>query len=206
LINLEQIFKELIVRYTSDAELSSRLWLEILNAHSQRSRYYHNLSHLENIYQQISCVKGEIEDWDIMLFALFYHDYIYNVYKKDNEEKSALYAKNVLQKIGVNTEPISSCYAIILATKGHTINKNNDTNIFTDADLSILGFPKNEYIQYLNQVRKEYKMYPNLLYNPNRKKVLESFLEMEHIYKTPYFIDNFEQQARKNLQYEIGLY
>ncbi len=210
--HLANIFTELISKYAKDENLIiplqeiRTLWSKISKAYSQKNRYYHNLSHIDTIYQQLSSVKNEIEDWDMVLFALFYHDYIYKVHKQDNEQKSALCAEKTLQTLGISTERISNCTAIILATKGHSVSEIKDINIFTDADLSILGFPQKKYIQYLKQVRKEYKMYPNLLYNPSRKKVLESFLDMKSIYKTDYFKDNFETQARENIQYEIGLY
>jgi predicted metal-dependent HD superfamily phosphohydrolase len=43
------------------------------------------------------------------------------------------------------------------------------------------------------------------MYNPGRKKVLQHFLDMKSIFKTPYFIQKFETQAAKNLIAEIAL-
>jgi predicted metal-dependent HD superfamily phosphohydrolase len=53
-------------------------------------------------------------------------------------------------------------------------------------------------------VRKEYLIYPDLIYNPGRKKVLHHFLAMDRIFKTDFFYNKFEQQARQNLRKEIG--
>ena len=74
---------------------------------------------------------------------------------------------------------------------------------FTDADLSILGKPRAEYITYMDNVRKEYKMYPDFMYNKGRIKVLEGFLAMDRIYKTTFFHKNFETQAKDNITFEI---
>ena len=56
---------------------------------------------------------------------------------------------------------------------------------------------------YLKNVRKEYSLYPNLVYNPGRKKVLQHFVEMEKIFKTEYFFEKFEAQAKENLKQEL---
>lgn len=54
------------------------------------------------------------------------------------------------------------------------------------------------------QVRKEYSIYPDLLYKPGRKKVLQHFLQMERIFKTQVFYDKYETQSRRNLEKELN--
>ena len=46
-------------------------------------------------------------------------------------------------------------------------------------------------------------MYPEVVYKPGRQKVLHHFLQMPAIYKTDYFIEKYEQQARNNMLYEL---
>lgn len=55
---------------------------------------------------------------------------------------------------------------------------------------------------YTKQIRKEYSIYPDFLYKPGRKKVLEHFLQLENIFKTDYFKTKYEVQARKNIESE----
>jgi len=46
---------------------------------------------------------------------------------------------------------------IIFDTKTHKPSNNTDvTKLFLDADLSILGMPKEVYIEYAQRIRKEY--------------------------------------------------
>jgi predicted metal-dependent HD superfamily phosphohydrolase len=52
-------------------------------------------------------------------------------------------------------------------------------------------------------VRKEYAIYPDLLYRPGRIKVLKYFLEKPRIYHTPYFWEKYEEQARANMEAEL---
>ncbi|WP_201919387.1 HD domain-containing protein [Aquimarina mytili] len=181
------------------------LWREIEKKHTKKNRYYHNLSHLEHLYTQLTKVKDEIQDWEMILFALFYHDYVYNILKQDNEEKSARKAVAVLKQLKVEENRIALCKKIIVATKGHNTSKNNDVNYFTDADLSILGMEWEDYNIYFKQVRKEYKYYPDFVYNKGRIKVLQHFIAMPRIYKTDYFYATYELKAKENLQQEVDL-
>jgi predicted metal-dependent HD superfamily phosphohydrolase len=91
----------------------------------------------------------------------------------------------------------------ILATKGHTVSTDNDTNLFTDADLSILGESWELYQEYFQKIRKEYAIYPDAVYNPGRTKVLNHFLSMERIFKTDIFHEKFELNAKNNLTREL---
>ena len=91
----------------------------------------------------------------------------------------------------------------ILETKGHSISKDNDTNFFTDADLSILGLDWDLYSEYAQNVRKEYSNYPTIIYKMGRRKVLKHFLVMERIFKTDHFFEKFEVLARENLRREL---
>jgi predicted metal-dependent HD superfamily phosphohydrolase len=145
-----------------------------------------------------------LTDPDAVLFALYYHDAVYNVLQKDNEEKSAQLAEKRLKALQVPDVKIETCRRHILATKVHSFSEHPDTNFFTDADLSILGQPWAVYERYTRQVRKEYAIYPDLLYKPGRRKVLEHFLQMPKIFKTEAFLIKFEQQARLNLTRELS--
>ena len=203
-MKLKVIFFELIQKYTNDQRLIEPLWVEIEKNYSKKKRFYHNLTHLDNLYFQLSKIKSEIKDWDTLLFSLFYHDVIYSASKRDNEEKSAELAKENLLLISYPIEKIDLCFEQIMATKSHSVSVNNDTNLFTDADLSILGQSWEEYEVYYKQIRKEYAVYPDFLYNPGRKKVLQHFLSMKRIFKTDYFFEKFETQARENLKSELN--
>jgi len=134
---------------------------------------------------------------------LFYHDIVYKSTKKDNEEESAGFASKRMTEIGIKKGDINLCFEQIIATKTHKFNSNSDTNFFTDADLSILGRQQSDYKIYCNKVRKEYSIYPNFIYNKGRKKVVKHFLSMETIFKTEEFYNQYENQARKNLEEEL---
>lgn len=158
------------------------------------------------MYQKLTQVKNSFPDWNIAIVALFYHDLVYNIGRKDNEEKSALRAEAVLQNLGVDPEKVYLCQEMILATKAHHPHATEPINFFTDADLAILGAPAEVYEQYIANIRKEYSLYPGFLYNPGRKKVVTHFLNMSRIFKTDFFFQELEEQARINLAGELKRY
>lgn len=204
-INLNSIFSNLISKFSNEEKLKIDYWQEIEKAYSQKNRKYHNLTHLENMILELENVKDEISDYDSLLFSIFYHDIIYKATSKDNEEKSAEIAKTRLDKLNISNEKITKVYNQILATKSHKKSDDPDTNFLLDADLAILGKDWKDYEKYIHQIRKEYSIYPDFLYNPGRIKVLLHFLEFDEIFKTDYFKGKYEKMARENIRKEISM-
>lgn len=200
---LKDRFESLCLNFTKDKILIEKFWFEIEKKYSGRSRYYHNLQHLENMFEEIDAVRNQIEKFDNISFSIFYHDVIYDPTSKLNEEKSADIAKERLEILGVNNNDIQRIYEQISATKSHQKSEDEDTNFLLDADLSILGKSSEAYSGYTKQIRKEYSIYPDFLYKPGRKKVLQHFLELESIFKTEYFRNKYEIQARENIEFEL---
>jgi predicted metal-dependent HD superfamily phosphohydrolase len=202
---LKETFIELLTNYTDNDRLTNELWAEIEKNYSSKKRHYHTLQHLDSLLMQLTDIKGEIQDWNTILFTLYYHDLVYNSLKSNNEEKSAELAEKRMKQISVPIDKIERCKNQILATKSHIKSTDSDTNYFTDADLSVLGQSWETYTTYFQNVRKEYAIYPDAVYNPGRKKVLNHFLAMDRIFKTDFFYNKFETQAKQNLQKEIAL-
>ena len=198
-----ETFKSLVGRYTENIPLAEKLYTELVKHYSEKGRYYHNLDHLNSLLQQILPLADLIKDLDIVLFAVYYHDAVYRVLRKDNEEKSAELVNKRLNTLNVKPDRIDLCRKHILATKAHELKDDSDTNFFTDADLSILGQDWSMYKSYAEGVRKEYWIYPDIVYKPGRRKVVEHFLKMGKIYKTEPFSAKFEYQARINLNREL---
>lgn len=200
---LQEKFNELLTKYTDDKSLINTLWSEIEKNYSGNRRHYHTLQHLDSLLYQLTDVKEEIQNWDTILFTLYYHDIIYNATKLNNEEKSANLAVKRLKEVAVSSAIIEKCKKQILATKSHLSSNDSDTNYFTDADLSVLGQSWETYTLYYKNVRKEYAIYPSFIYKPGRKKVLHHFLSMDRIFKTDIFYNKYEANAKSNLQREL---
>jgi predicted metal-dependent HD superfamily phosphohydrolase len=200
---LKEVFNSLVSRYSSDRASIDKLWDEIEKQYAGKKRYYHNLSHLESLMNELILVRPLIQHWDDVMFSLFYHDIVYNPLKRDNEERSAALARERLLEINIPTDARDRIYQHIVATRSHALSSDPDTNLFTDADLSILGYDADTYTEYTQQIRKEYLIYPDLIYKPGRKKVLNHFLAMPRLFKTDHFFKKYERQARENLAAEL---
>ncbi|OCA72950.1 HD domain-containing protein [Chryseobacterium arthrosphaerae] len=204
-MHLKDRFLRLCLPLDKDHERISRLWNEIETKYTEKGRYYHNLLHLDNMFQELEAVKDRISRFTLLSFALFYHDIIYDATSKSNEEKSAVTAEKRLSELGLSHEEIKIVSDQILATKSHQKSENMDINYLLDADLSVLGKDRETYLVYTEMIRKEYSIYPDFLYKPGRKKVLRHFLELENIFKTEYFRDQYETHAKENIETELRL-
>lgn len=204
-MHLKDQFTQICLPLHKDDELINGLWNEIETKYTEKGRYYHNLLHLDNMFQELEAVKDRISRFTPVAFAVFYHDVIYDATSKSNEEKSALTAQKRLAELGLPQEEIKIVSDQILATKSHQESENMDINYLLDADLSVLGKDRETYLVYTQMIRKEYSIYPDFLYKPGRKKVLKHFLELENIFKTEYFRHQYETQAKENIETELRL-
>lgn len=199
---IKQQFFAIVNNYIADTNLQNAMWQEIETSYSKSGRHYHTLAHLNAMLAELEVYKHKFTNWDTIIFAIAYHDIVYNTLKSNNEERSADLAVKRLKAISIPEQPIAFCRHLILATKKHEPG-DEETNLFTDADLSILGADAETYRRYSEQIRQEYAIYPDLVYNPGRKKVLMHFLAMPNIYKTKEFAAKYEAQARINIETEL---
>lgn len=201
-MNLQQIHFELLDKIGFEANKINALWTELVKAYSSSSRHYHNLTHLEEMIVLFGEYESELQFPNEVLYSIFYHDYVYKVTRKDNELKSAEKAISILpEEAKLNSDLV---FEMIGATQLHLHNEIEDVNWLLDFDLKILAKEWNEYQVYCSQIRKEYKIYPNFLYQPGRKKALEHFLEQEFIFQTKEFRMKYEAKARANIGREIA--
>ena len=200
-MSLQEIYSELLQRIGFPTETLQKNWEDLETAYSSNSRHYHNLNHLAELMDCFETYNSNLQFPDEVLYALFYHDYIYSSTRNDNELKSAEYAIELLpENSTVNKQII---FDMILSTKDHVCIGVEDEKWLIDFDLKVLAKAPEDYKIYANQIRKEFSIYPDLLYNPGRKKALKHFLEKEFIYQTDIFRKDFELKARINIQEEI---
>lgn len=197
---LKQNFINISKKYTQDHQLIIKLWQEIEEAHFGRA--YHNLGHLRTMYRLLLEVKEEVEDWECLVYAIVYHDFVYDIFAKDNEKSSALLAQQRLKKLSVCPDKINKVFELIMATEAHNGERGGDFDFFVDVDLAILALPS--YEVYTRAIRKEYEVYSDEAYKKGRSIVIGNFLKKKRIYQSDYFYEKFEKKARNHLQKELG--
>lgn len=181
-------------------------WLKVEEAYAEPHRHYHTMNHINQFHFVIHKIANLLNSELAFVLAALYHDIIYDPQKKDNELQSAMYAKQALQKLKLPEDIITKVYNMILATIDHKYANDSDTNYFLDTDLIILGSDSLEYQQYAVNIRKEYAIYDEESYKKGRIEVLSKILFQPHIFKTEFFRNTLEQQARINLTKEIEMH
>jgi predicted metal-dependent HD superfamily phosphohydrolase len=202
-MNLQDRHSELLLTIDINPNEIDSLWLDLEKAYAAKSRQYHNLNHLKEMIELFDIHYSNLKNPNEVLYSIFYHDYIYKAARKDNELKSAEYALSILPATVKLDKKL--VFDAICATQAHQHNEIEDINWLIDFDLKILSTNWEDYQTYCNQIRKEYKIYPNILYKPGRRKALEHFLEQEFIYNTAIFRNLFDEDAKGNIKKEITL-
>jgi predicted metal-dependent HD superfamily phosphohydrolase len=202
-MNLEKIYSELLLNIGFSANEIQQNWKDLEKAYSTKLRHYHNLTHIWAMIESFETYRDKLQNPDEILFSIFYHDFVYSASKKDNELKSAEYALAVLsENNNLNRQLV---FDAICATQQHQHNKIEDINWLIDFDLKILAKDWEDYKIYFEQIRKEYRIYPDFLYKPGRAKALKHFLENEFIFQTEEFRNLYEEKTRINIEKEISL-
>lgn len=197
-------FHSLLTPFGVNPVMSEEIFTNIANAYSSADRHYHNLTHILQVLQIIDEMRSHAENPAALEFSAWFHDIIYDAKAKDNEQKSAEYATNILKFIKITSSIIDKVAKIILATKTHQAPENDiDVRIFLDADLSILGSSSSEYHIYTQAIRKEYSWLSESEYRWGRIQVLQKFLQRERIYFNADIFDAREIKARQNIKAEI---
>ena len=171
--------------------------------YSEPHRFYHNMNHLESCLTELSSVQELVQQPDLVEFAIWYHDVIYDTKAKDNEEQSAQLAYAVCLDAKLPHDFANATKDLILATKHDAVPQGIDARLLIDVDLSILGKPTLEFDEYEQNIRREYSWVPEDQFRQGRSQILQMFLDRDSIYLTDFFKGKYESQARENLQRSI---
>jgi predicted metal-dependent HD superfamily phosphohydrolase len=173
-------------------------------AYDAPERHYHTLQHIENLLDRVEAYP--LHDPVVVGLAIWFHDAVYSALRHDNETKSAEWALAFLQETNLAPARCERVADLIRRTQDHTQPQpphDADLLLFLDADLSILGAPETAYWDYARQVRREYRLVPDLLYLPGRRQVLAKLLAAPVLYYTPGLRAELDAPARHNLQAEL---
>ena len=178
------------------------LFDRLVETYSEPHRHYHNLEHVGEVLRVVGRLKGG----PAVLLAVWYHDAVYDPKAKDNEAKSAELAERELAALGLPAEVVKLVGDLVRSTAHFDAAtfSGPDFDILHDADLAILGASEVRYARYADDIRKEYAWVPEADYRAGRRKVLESFLARERIYRTDVMFAEGEEAARRNMTAEVS--
>ena len=176
----------------------------LLQRYAEPHRHYHTLQHLDECLAGFESVAGQTQQSALVELALWFHDAIYDVRSKRNEEASADWAYQVLRGAGVSEEAAGRVHALVLVTRHDGVPQDADACLLVDIDLSILGAERARFDQYERQIRAEYAHVPGLLFRFKRRQILRAFRDRPWIYATESFRAKLERPARENLTRALG--
>jgi predicted metal-dependent HD superfamily phosphohydrolase len=175
------------------------LYHQLVACYSEPHRRYHTIQHLNECFVHLENLRSLCDHPEEVELALWFHDAIYNTSKKDNEKRSAEWARDSVLAAGISSEPAERIYELVMATVHDAVPVGTDAEVLVDIDLGILGAETARFDEYELQVREEYSWVPKPLYRAARRKVLEQFAAREWIYSTAPFRSQYELRARDNI-------
>ena len=176
-------------------------------AYAMPARAYHNLHHVGEVLRHYADVL-QGPGWshpDEVAFAVLYHDAIYVAGAKDNETRSATLARAHLAQWWPRVDGGRVADLIEQTARHGTLSPGDvadeETRLFLDCDMAILGAPPAVFDAYDRGIAAEYRsVVPSWLFAINRRRFLKGLLGRERIFLSDFFHARLDAQARQNLR------
>ena len=184
--------------------LPQALARELEAAYSEPQRTYHSLAHIVDVlhwYDEVAEAVGWQEPAEVYV-AIVFHDAIYVPGARDNEARSAAWARRT--ELPVDRERVG---ALIELTARHGAltpdDVDRDAALFLDCDMAILGARADEFDAYDTAIAREYANVPREAYRAGRRAFLSTLASSPRIFLSDYFHGRLDAAARANLRREI---
>lgn len=172
----------------------------LIAAYSEPHRRYHGLGHVDWLLGEARRRAAVIVDAELMGFAIWFHDAVYDPRRGDNEELSAGWAARALPP-GQRTQRVAE---LIRMTKNHAVGEAvGDAALFLDMDIAILGASSDVYEKYAADIRAEYGHVSDAAFAAGRSAFLEAQLNRQRIFRTDLYEREHGATARANMAWEI---
>ncbi|TPW08954.1 MAG: hypothetical protein FD124_45 [Alphaproteobacteria bacterium] len=164
----------------------------LIAAYSEAHRRYHGLAHVRFLLNEIDRRASSLGNARLVAFAAWFHDAIYDPSAKDNEDRSAGWARRDLAVMGLPATQCDAVARLILMTKSHHAgDATPDEALFLDMDFAILGADHEVYTRYASGVREEYAAVPDAAFRAGRAAFLKSVLGQSRMFRT----DLYEEEC-----------
>jgi predicted metal-dependent HD superfamily phosphohydrolase len=177
-------------------ELAARL----ATAYSEPHRAYHTLAHIAEVlgwFDRVADDAGWQRPAEVYV-AIVFHDAIYVPGAKDNEARSAAWAR--ASGLAVDVDRVA---ALIELTARHgglaPADVDAEAALFLDCDMAILGAEPAAFDAYDAQIAVEYQHVPRDAYRAGRRAFLAAVAAKPRIFLSDYFHALLDAPARANL-------
>ena len=178
---------------------SAAIHQHLIDAYSETQRVYHTLHHIRQCLSQFDKISPKLQNADAVELAIWFHDVIYQPGAADNEQLSADQFMEMTS--GLFEEALRSTVSQhIMATLHRGADTDNtDTKYLVDIDLSSFGLPWSEFLRDSNYLREEMGCLSDEVFYQKQFDFQRNLLDQPRFFKSDFFYDNYENQARKNL-------
>jgi predicted metal-dependent HD superfamily phosphohydrolase len=208
MIDPEHRWRELCGSLQVEPLMGATIWSALAAAYGERWRHYHTMDHIRALLTLADRQADHVADRATFDLAVFIHDVVYDPSRGDNEARSAAWARERLTGHGIDAARVDQVAHFIAMSRHDAVDvagvdADSDLALFLDIDLSILAADTPAYETYAGAIRREYALYPDLIYRPGRAKVLQSFLLRPAIYCSTQLRTLWEEKARRNIETEL---
>jgi predicted metal-dependent HD superfamily phosphohydrolase len=183
------------------------VWAALRASYCESHRAYHTLAHIDHALAELESVRDLAEDPVAVEFALWFHDVVYTIGSRNNEQESARRARAAAVELGMSEPWADRVSGLVLATRHGSVPEDVDGRLVVDIDLSILGQPRARFDAYEAEIRAEYapviEARGAAAFDAGRAALLKRFLDRPTIYSTDRFQRKYEAAARANLEHSI---
>ena len=186
------------------AAVPAGLLATLRRRHAEPQRAYHDWTHIEAMLALFAETRGDLAAPDAVLYAILFHDAVYDPQAHDNEERSAALLET-LAGGALDRPTLDRAVRMIRATQRHRLDPGlpadelADTARFLDMDLAIIGAEAARFDAYERAIRFEYGHVEDDAFAAGRAAVMAGFGRRARLYLSDWGHDHFEVQARANI-------
>jgi predicted metal-dependent HD superfamily phosphohydrolase len=178
---------------------------DLLSRWTEPHRHYHTVDHLQAVLAVVDDNATRSADPTAVRLAAWFHDAVYDPFRVDNEEASALLAEACLPDLTVPAAQVAEVARLIRLTASHDpMPGDRNGGLLVDADLSILAATAQTYRAYTVAIRREYAHLDDAQFAAGRAGVLNNLLSLPRLFHTPALRERYEDAARFNLNAELA--
>jgi predicted metal-dependent HD superfamily phosphohydrolase len=174
------------------------VWHEIESRHGEFHRHYHTLAHIGHCLTQIDSLDQATPHRDAIELAIWFHDVIFDIGSKDNEERSMAFFREQ-SRDRLPSPLVEHVSGLILATRHMALEDDPTARYVVDVDLSSFGLPWAAFLKDSMALRMEDVLLDDAPYYTAKQSFLEGLLARPRMYQTDHFYERHETQARANI-------
>ena len=178
--------------------LPGELAASLAAAYGEPQRAYHTAAHIDEVLGWFDRVADDV-GWRApreVYVAIVFHDAIYVPGARDNEARSAAWARSA----GLPVDGARVAELIELTARHGAIDAaEGDTALFLDCDMAIVGAAPEAFDAYDAAIAIEYGHVPRDAYRAGRRAFLAGLAAKPRIFLSDYFHTRLDGAARANL-------